>query len=72
MFNNFGKFASLDDSLAFQRLMCKEENMELLGDHRIFDRIHWRLWELNRGHKATFTRKWNDRWKDELDKTHLL
>lgn len=70
--NNFGKFASLEDSLAFQRLMCKEENMKLLGSHRIFNRIHRNLWELNRGHKAVFTRKWNECWKDKLDETHLL
>ncbi len=70
--NNFGKFASLEDSLAFQRLMCKEENMKLLGSYRIFNRIHRNLWELNRGHKAVFTRKWNECWKDRLDETHLL
>lgn len=70
--NSFGKFASLNDSLAFQRLMCKDENMELLGSYNIFNRIYRNLWELNRGHKANFTRKWNERWKDELDNTHLL
>ena len=62
---NFGKFASLDDSIAFQRLMCKEENMNLLGDESIFSKIHRNLWELNRGHKGAFTRKWNERWKDK-------
>ena len=53
-------------------LMCKEENMKLLGSHRIFNRIYRNLWELNRGHKGVFTRKWNECWKDKLDETHLL
>ena len=70
--SSFGKFASLDDSLAFQKLVCKEENMKLLGSHRIFNRIYRNLWELNRGHKGVFTRKWNECWKDKLDETHLL
>lgn len=70
--SSFGKLASLDDSLAFQKLVCKEENMKLLGSHRIFNRIHRNLWELNRGHKGVFTRKWNECWKDKLDETHLL
>ncbi len=62
--SEFGKFATLDDSMAFQRLMCKEENMNLLGSEKTFSKIHRHLWELNRGHKGVFTRKWNERWKD--------
>ena len=65
--SSFGKFSSLDDSIEFQRLMCKEENMELLGSKNIFDRIYRNLWELNRGHKGVFTRKWNERWKEQLN-----
>lgn len=62
------EFASLEDSLAFQRLICQKENMQLLGDYKIYERIHRSLWESNRGHKATFTRKWRECWKEELDK----
>ena len=36
---SFGKFSSLNDSKLFRKLVCREDNMELLGDYKIYDHI---------------------------------
>lgn len=63
---NFGKFKTEKDSKAFQVLICKTENMELLSDPELYRRIHERLWSTNPNHKRVFTRMWNLRWKKKL------
>lgn len=63
----FGKFKTEQDSKAFQRLICKDENMELLGSYDLYYRIHRQLWESNPTHKGLFTKAWRARWKKELD-----
>lgn len=65
---SFGKFKSEKDSKAFQKLICKKENMELLGSYDLYNRIHHQLWETNPTHKMLFTKAWKARWKEELDK----
>ena len=65
----FGKFKTEEDSKAFQMLICKEENMKLLGSYDIYHRIHENLWSSNPSHKMLFTRTWNKNWKDKLSKT---
>ena len=65
---SFGKFKSEKDSKAFQKLICKKENMELLGSYDLYNRIHHQLWETNPTHKMLFTKAWRARWKEELDK----
>lgn len=65
-FNTFGKIASLEDSKAFRKLVCKEENIELLGDINTYNHIKEQLWDDAPYEKAQFTRVWNQRWKEEL------
>jgi hypothetical protein len=62
----FGYFKEEKDSKSFQILMCKEENMELLGDYKLYDKIHERLWSSNRSHKMLFTKAWNQKWSKVL------
>lgn len=68
----FGKFKTEDDSKAFQVLICKAENMELLGDYKIYHHIHENLWSSNPTHKRLFTKAWNARWKKELDEKEII
>ena len=68
----FGHFKTESDSKAFQVLMCKDENMELLGDYKLYSRIHERLWSSNPTHKMLFTKAWNIRWKKELEEKALV
>lgn len=67
-----GEFKTEEDSISFQKLICKQEHMELLGDYSLKHRIDHLLWSTNSAHKRVFTRKWNERWKKELDETYLL
>lgn len=71
-YKSFGKFASLDDSKAFRKLVCREDNMELLGDNNIRDHIKEQLWEEDRTDKGQFTKKWNQRWKKNLDHQRFI
>ena len=68
----FGKFKTEQDSKTFQRLICKEENMELLGSYELYRKIRYQLWETNASHKRLFTTAWNARWKKELDEKMLV
>ena len=65
-FNSFGKLASLDDSKAFRKLVCKDENIELLGNYNVYRHVKEQLWEDDRADKMLFTKAWNKRWKEEL------
>ena len=71
-YKSFGKFASLNDSKAFRKLVCREDNMELLGDYALRDHIKEQLWEDDRADKAQFTKNWNLRWKTELAEKQLI
>jgi hypothetical protein len=64
----FGSFREEKDSIAFQKLICQEDNLELLGSWDLYHRIYNLLWETHPGHKRMFTRAWNRRWKEELNK----
>lgn len=64
--NEFGSFKEEKDSKAFQKLVCQEGNMELLGSWNLYHRIHNLLWASHPGHKGAFTKAWNKRWKEEL------
>ena len=68
----FGKFKTEQDSKAFQRLICKKENMELLGSYDLYRKIRYQLWETNASHKRLFTTAWNARWKKEFDEKTLV
>lgn len=68
----FGKLSSLDDSKKFRKLVCREDNMELLGEYEIYDHIKAQLWEDDRADKAQFTKNWNHRWKTKLDEKQLI
>ncbi|MBQ8804688.1 MAG: hypothetical protein IJZ53_13755 [Tyzzerella sp.] len=63
--NEFGKFATEQDSIAFQKLICEPKNMELLGSKTLYYRVYGQLWESNPYHKGVFTRKWNEIWKNK-------
>lgn len=63
---SFGKFFSLNDSKLFRKLVCREDNMELLGDYKIYNHIKEQLWEDDPYDKGQFTKVWNKRWKSEL------
>ena len=69
---SFGKFSSLNDSKLFRKLVCREDNMELLGDYKIYDHIKEQLWEDDPHDKGQFTKVWNKRWKSELDEKRLI
>lgn len=71
-YKTFGKLASLNDSKAFRKLVCREENMELLGDYDIYYHIKEQLWEDDPYDKGQFTKCWNKHWKAELDEKHLI
>ena len=71
-YRSFGKLSSLDDSKKFRRLVCNENNMELLGDYDIYNHIKEQLWEDDRADKAQFTRIWNIKWKKELEEKRLI
>ncbi len=64
-FKTFGKLASLDDSKAFRRMVCKDENMKLIGDYDTYIHIKEQLWEDDRADKGVFTRVWNRQWKNQ-------
>ena len=64
--NYYDKFKTEEDSKKFQVMICKPDNIELLGDIGLFYKIKQSLWETNPTHKAQFTRLWNIRWKAEL------
>ena len=65
---SIGKFQTEKDSKGFQTLICKKENIELLGNWALFSRIYENLWESAPTHKQLFRRAWNKRWKKkELD-----
>lgn len=64
--NYYSKFKTEEDSKKFQVMICKADNLELLGDMNLFFKIKQSLWESNHTHKAQFTRLWNVRWKKEL------
>lgn len=68
----FGEFKTEADSKAFQVLICRDENMELLGDYKIYHHIHENLWSSNPTHKRLFTKAWNARWKKELDEKEIV
>ena len=69
-FNTFGKIATLEDSKAFRKLVCKEENIELLGEIDTYNHVKEQLWDDAPQEKAQFTRAWNQRWKKELIGEH--
>lgn len=63
--DSIGKLAAEQDSKDFQELICKPENMELMGDKDRYWRIWHNFWKTS--HKSLFTRKWNERWASEID-----
>ena len=64
-FKTFGKLASLDDSKAFRKMVCKDENMKLIGDYDTYIHIKEQLWEDDIADKRVFTRVWNRQWKNQ-------
>lgn len=62
----FGKFREEADSIAFQKLICKPENIKLVDSLELKTRISQQLWETHRAHKAVFTRKWKEEWGSKL------
>ena len=64
--NEFGQFKSEADSIAFQQLICKPENIKLVDSIDLKNSIYQRLWESHRYHKGLFTRYWNKEWANKL------
>lgn len=60
------EFASNEDSLRIQRIICREENMELVDSKARYWHIRERFWKPE--HKTPYTRAWNKRWETELGK----
>lgn len=63
--NFYTKFKTEEDSKAFQLMICKSDNLELIGDQNLYFKIRESLWESNPTHKGQFTKLWNQRWKEE-------
>lgn len=63
--DSIGKFATDKDSKEFQLLICENQNMALMGDKERY----WRVWNnfWNKSHKSQFTRKWKERWGNEIE-----
>ncbi len=64
--NEFTKFKEEKDSIAFQRLICKPQNIKLVDSAELKESIYQRLWDSNRVHKGLFTRFWNKEWAKKL------
>lgn len=62
----FYKFKEEKDSIAFQRLICKPENIKLVDSVELKESIYQRLWDSNSTHKGLFTRFWNKEWAKKL------
>lgn len=62
----FYKFKEEKDSIAFQRLICKPENIKLVDSIELKESIYQKLWDSNRTHKGLFTRFWNKEWGSKL------
>lgn len=65
----FKEFKEGKDSIAFQRLICKPENIKLVDSVELKESIYQRLWDSNRTHKGLFTRFWNKEWAKKLSQT---
>ena len=52
-------------SKKFRKMICKSENIELLGNWEIYNYVREQLWDDAPQDKAQFTRVWNQRWKNE-------
>ena len=70
--SSFGKFASEEDSKEFQVIICKDENIEMLGSEKLYRRIREQLWDSNPTHKMLFTKAWKKRWQKELDEKKMV
>lgn len=62
----FTEFKAEKDSVAFQKLICKSENIKLVDSIDLKNSIYERLWDSNRAHKGVFTRTWNKAWGSKL------
>lgn len=62
------EIATDKDSIAIQKFLCEETNMERLGRYDVKDKIMILLWEDRPTHKIDFRAAWNKRWKKELRK----
>ena len=62
----FYKFKEEKDSIAFQRLICKPDNIKLVDSVELKESIYQRLWDSNSTHKGLFTRFWNKEWAKKL------
>ncbi len=62
----FYKFKEEKDSIAFQRLICKPDNIKLVDSFELKESIYQRLWESHRSHKGQFTKAWNKKWLSKL------
>ena len=62
----FQQFKEEKDSIAFQRLICRPENIKLVDSVELKENIYQRLWDSNRTHKGLFTRFWNKEWAKKL------
>ena len=60
------EFKREEDSLAFQQLICKEENIPLVDSLELKESISRCLWDSKPWHKGLFTRAWNNYWGDKL------
>lgn len=67
----FGEIETEAASKEFEKLVCTPEILELIDSKKAFEHIRERLWGDAR-HKMLFTRKWNERWKKELEDKELV
>ena len=67
---DFYKFKEEKDSIAFQQLICKPENIKLVDSLELKESISRRLWESKPSHKGQFTKAWNKEWSRKLSQPH--
>lgn len=60
----FYKFKDKVDSIAFQKAICRPENIKLVDSEELKKAIDIKLWDDDRTHKGIFTKKWKKMWKE--------
>lgn len=62
----FGDFRTEYDAVAFQKMICKPENIKLIDSLILKERIAQQLGKASRGARLIFTRTWNQEWADKF------
>ena len=68
----FGDFRTEHDAVAFQKTICKPENIKFIDSLILKERIAQQLGKTSRGARIIFTRTWNQEWADKFSTAQLV